>query len=55
MVGPDSTLAAVSPMHASAEALVDRIIPVVRARLPAALTPAYFDGFARRNHTALAD
>ena len=37
----------------NAEALVDRIIPVVRSRLPAGVTPAYFDGFVRRNRTAL--
>ncbi len=40
-------------MHTSAEALVDRIIPVVRSRLPAGVTPAYFDGFVRRNRSAL--
>ena len=37
----------------SAEAIVDRIIPVVRSRLPAGVTPAYFDGFVGRNRRAL--
>ncbi len=40
-------------MHVSAEALVDRIIPVVRTRLPAGVTADYFDSFVRRNRTAL--
>ncbi len=40
-------------MHASAEAVVDRIIPVVRSRLPPGVSPSYFDGFVRRNRTAL--
>jgi hypothetical protein len=37
----------------SAEELVDRILPAVRARLPAGVTPAYFDGFVYRHRAAL--
>jgi len=37
----------------NAEALVDRILPVVRNRLPAGVTADYFDSFVRRNRTAL--
>ncbi len=40
-------------MPVSAEALVDRIIHVVRTRLPAGVTADYFDTFVRRNRTAL--
>jgi hypothetical protein len=40
-------------MHVSAEALVDRILPVVRTRLPAGVTAGDFDNFVRRNGTAL--
>lgn len=40
-------------MQPSAEVLVDRIASVMRQRLPAGVTPAYFDGFLRRNRPAL--
>ena len=37
----------------SAEVLVDRIATVLRQRLPPGVTPAYFEGFLRRNRPAL--
>jgi hypothetical protein len=40
-------------MDASADARLDRINPVAHFRLPAGVTPAYFDGFVLRNRTAL--
>ena len=40
-------------MQPTAAALIDRIIPVVRQRLPPGVTPDYFDVFIRRNRPAL--
>ena len=40
-------------MQPSAEVLVDRIATVLRQRLPPGVTPAYFEGFLRRNRPAL--
>src|SRR5688500_18271906 len=40
-------------MAHSAETLVDRIAAIVRGRLPAGVTPDYFDGFLSRNRAAL--
>ena len=40
-------------MQPSAEVLVDRIANVLRQRLPPGVTPAYFEGFLRRNRPAL--
>ncbi|MCB9679807.1 MAG: hypothetical protein H6737_32170, partial [Alphaproteobacteria bacterium] len=40
-------------MQPTAEVLVDRIATVLRQRLPPGVTPAYFDGFLRRNRPVL--
>jgi YD repeat-containing protein len=40
-------------MPAPAEALLDRVAPAIRANLPPGVTPAYFDGFLRRNRPQL--
>ena len=40
-------------MQPIAEVLVDRIATVLRQRLPPGVTPAYFDGFLRRNRPVL--
>ncbi len=40
-------------MSAPAEALLDRVAPAIRANLPPGVTPAYFDGFLRRNRPQL--
>jgi superfamily II DNA or RNA helicase len=40
-------------VHPTAPVLVDRLATILRSNLPPGVTPAYFDGFLRRNRPAL--